>query len=124
MAVTITAYQQPGGFIRVNPGETKNMHWNPSNDIRRDKNDDNKCVLIWTVDPSGSSNARVEVSINGQPIDTTLVDGARRTVTSVFFSDKANTGGNTFSFDYKGGGTGEISISDVVVFYKRLVEGV
>lgn len=128
MAITITAYQQIGAPEVREVGVVERT-WNPSNDMVRDNDRENNCLLLWKIEPLGARNLRINVFLNpdGEQTESIPVTGVARSVSTVFRSSRASLGNNNITYDVVPDGddhSGAVRISDDVVFYKRLVEGV
>jgi hypothetical protein len=116
MAFTIAAYQTIGQ-LDSNSG-SHILFWNPPNDIVRDNNEDNEAVLLWAF-KKPSSNPRVRVEINDEPVEDVVLGTSPGTMITRFFSSRAGTGQNAFRFHITDGTT---SITDVTIFYKRKID--
>lgn len=114
---------------RFGAGSTRfSLTWNPSNDIIQTSNTGeltSRPLLCYRVDPSGNAqNIRLEIRINNNDIgsDATFSGTISRTYVEIV-NQTVSKGDNTILFSVDGG-EGNLRISDVVVFYKRLVESV
>lgn len=137
MAVTIVAYQGLGAPFSIESGGGRvTRGWDPSDDMRRDQTHENKALLMWMARGT-PSNLQVRVTLEStvsalipgsHVIEDIIFDGGSsgfvgQTVFTSFFSSRAAIGNNRFHFEVVAGG-GSIEVSDHIVMYKRLVEGV
>ena len=120
---TITAYHsiRDYNFI-LGPNDSQTLTFNPANDIRQD-GDIDRPLLCCRVDPSSDArNLELSVQINGRDnINVTLGGTVSRSFMEIVPHQDVNKGNNNITFEVANKGTGTLSISDVIMWYKRSI---
>ena len=129
---TITAYHalQDGNTV-LSPGGTLSLttSFNPSNDMVR-TGLIHRPLLDFRVDPSNNArNLRLTVRIGGSsigPNPITFAGGVSRTFSEIVQHGVIELGNNDIEFELNNSsptdGQGSLTISDVVIWYKRFVD--
>ncbi|HXV41662.1 MAG TPA: hypothetical protein VEC96_01255 [Anaerolineae bacterium] len=105
----------------------RTFNFNPPNDIQLDNNIDNRPVLSYRVDPSDETqnlqfnvfirtNAGIDELVNSFTFNGTV----SRTIFEATSSSHVDAGNNPIIFRLEDG-IGSVTISDVIVWFKRSV---
>jgi len=124
MAITITAYQVLSDGPRVVSENGTAVPWNPSNDMRRDGDLDNACILTFNLNPRANTG-QLRILLNGADVvepGGVPIQGRDRGMFITFPSQHASLGNNNFTFLHSGGA--DPVLEEIAIFYKRRVEGV
>lgn len=131
MAATLADYQvlMDGGFKLDSFGNgEETVDFNPPNDMILNQSG-SRPILTFRVDPDQNADMTVTVSVlkeqsgDGEQLILTLPVQTRdaRTVHEVLGGSQLHTGNLQFIFRANGGGSGRVSITDLILWYRRPV---